>query len=107
MNCTDEEYPYMSFENTTTTVMADTVDCRVEKRAVCKPRTSNKCASITFTTCTEEPVASCEEKPVPCPHKEKLHKQWCLFDRDHQNHRHQDNELDDVFDLREVEEEGK
>ena len=50
---------------------------------------------------------------MPCPHKDKLHKQWCLFDQDHQNHHHQDhqdhqeNELDEIFDLRKVEEEGK
>ena len=53
MNCTDQEYPYMSFENTTIEVMADTMDCRVEKRVVCTPKTGSKCAKITFSTCTE------------------------------------------------------
>ena len=53
MNCTDQEYPYMSFENTTIEVMADTMDCRVEKRVVCTPKSGSKCANITFSTCTE------------------------------------------------------
>ena len=53
MNCTDKEYPYVSYENTTTEVMADTMDCRVEKRVVCTPKSGSKCANITFSTCTE------------------------------------------------------
>ena len=44
MNCTDQEYPYMSFEDATTEVMADTMDCRVEKRVASltnNPKQSN------------------------------------------------------------------
>ena len=79
MNCTDTEYPYLSYETTTATVMADTMDCKVEKRAVCKPRTVTKCSSIRFTTCSEAPVEECREETVPRPSKEKIHRQWCLY----------------------------
>ena len=51
MNCTDTKYPYLSYENTTNTLMADSLDCEVEKRAVCRPKPSIKCSSITYTTC--------------------------------------------------------
>merc|ERR1711988_207990 len=79
MNCTDNEYPYVSYENTTTEVMADTMDCEVLKRPVCRPRKMNKCSSITFQTCSEKPVETCKPKTVPCPSKDKIHRQWCLF----------------------------
>jgi len=77
MNCTDEDYSYLSFENTTTPVMTDTMDCQVEKRSVCTPRTVTKCSSITFTTCTEEPVTSCRSVNVPEPNKKVLLKRSC------------------------------
>jgi len=86
MNCTDSQYPYLSYENTTNTIMADSLDCEVEKRAVCRPKPSIKCSSITYTTCKEEPVPSCNPVTVPCPSKEKLHKQFCLFGKGETKH---------------------
>jgi len=81
MNCTPVSYPYLSYENITIPKMADTMDCEVKKRSVCKPKKTPKCAEITYTTCKEEPVQDCRPVSVPCPHKEKIHKQWCLFDQ--------------------------
>ena len=56
-------------------------------------------------------MTSCNDVPVPCPHKEKIHKQWCLFDQHHHDNHHQDQDplnTGDLLDLRtEVEEEGK
>merc|ERR1712038_2207630 len=68
-------------KNITVPKMADTMDCEVKKRSVCKPKKTPKCAEITYTTCKEEPVEDCRPVSVPCPHKEKIHKQWCLFDQ--------------------------
>ena len=79
MNCINTTYSYLSYEDTTIEVMADTMDCKVESRAVCKPKTSTKCSSITFQTCSEKPVETCKPEVVPCPSKEVIHKQWCLF----------------------------
>ena len=81
MNCTNETYPYTSFENTPTEVMVDTMKCEVLKRAVCEPVTEERCDSITYTTCSEEPVQECKPMTVPCPSKDKIHKQWCLFNQ--------------------------
>merc|ERR1712025_1330537 len=81
MNCINHTYDYLSYQDTTTTVMVNTMDCPVKKRVVCKPMESRKCASITYTTCTEKPVLDCEPVDVPCPSKEKIHKQWCLFNQ--------------------------
>jgi len=81
MNCIDDEYDYLSYQDTTTTLMVNTMECPVKTRVVCEPKLKSKCASITFTTCTEEPVEECHEKEVPCPSKEKIHKQWCLFNQ--------------------------
>ena len=53
MECITTPHSYLSYENVTRPVMADTMECRVEKRVVCKPRKENKCASITYTTCSE------------------------------------------------------
>merc|ERR1711936_1473967 len=82
MECITTPHSYLSYENVTRPVMADTMECRVEKRVVCKPRKENKCASITYTTCSEVPKVDCKPKEVPCPSKEKIHKQWCLYDQD-------------------------
>ena len=79
MNCINTTYSYLSYEDTTTEVMADTMDCKVLPRTVCKPRPVKKCDSITFTTCSKKPVEECHEEMVPCPSKEKIHRQWCLF----------------------------
>ena len=53
MECITTPHSYLSYENVTRPVMADTMECTVEKRVVCKPRKENKCASITYTTCSE------------------------------------------------------
>ena len=79
MNCINTTYSYLSYEDTTTEVMADTMDCKVLPRTVCKPRPVKKCDSITFTTCSKKPVEECHEEMVPSPSKEKIHRQWCLF----------------------------
>ena len=53
MVCEDIPVSYFDYENSTTPQMADTMDCQVEKKAVCEPITSKKCAEITFTRCEE------------------------------------------------------
>ena len=78
MNCINTTYSYLSYEDTTTEVMADTMDCKVLPRTVCKPRPVKKCDSITFTTCSKKPVEECHEEMVPSPSKEKIHRQYFL-----------------------------
>jgi len=81
MDCIPRDYPYLSYQNITMPVMADTMDCQVENRTICKPTEIEKCARINYMTCTEVPVTTCQPVSVPCPAKEKIHKQWCLFDQ--------------------------
>merc|ERR1711874_805057 len=38
MDCIPRDYPYLSYQNITEPVMADTMDCQVEKRTICKPK---------------------------------------------------------------------
>jgi len=110
MDCTDTSYDYLSYETTTTEVMANTMDCEVKERVVCEPTTSDKCAQISYTTCSEEPVEECHEVDVPCPNKEIIHRQWCLFGQGEQPGEQPSTggkaEDSDLFDLRDTEEEG-
>ena len=53
MVCEDTPVSYFDYENTTTPRMADTMDCTVDKRAVCEPVTTKKCAEVTYTRCEE------------------------------------------------------
>lgn len=53
MDCSNTPYMYPSFVNVTTSLMADTLDCRVERKAVCKPVKTRKCADITYTKCSQ------------------------------------------------------
>ena len=81
MACDSVPVNYFDYENTTSPRMADTIDCRVDKKVVCSPVTSTKCADITYTRCEEVPVTNCSTVSIPVPAQEKLHKQWCLFDQ--------------------------
>ena len=81
MACDSVPVNYFDYENTTSPRMADTLDCRVDKKVVCSPVTSTKCADITYTRCEEVPVTNCSTVSIPVPAQEKLHKQWCLFDQ--------------------------
>jgi hypothetical protein len=53
MVCLDDPVSYFDYENTTSLRMADTMDCTVDKRPVCEPVTSKKCAETTYTRCEE------------------------------------------------------
>ena len=53
MVCLDDPVSYFDYENTTSLRMADTMDCTVDKRPVCEPVTSQKCAETTYTRCEE------------------------------------------------------
>ena len=81
MNCTEESLPYMDYFNTTVDLMADTMNCTVDKRAVCEPETVEKCDDITFTQCTDVPQKNCINHEVLVPSQSKIHKQRCLFDQ--------------------------
>ena len=81
VNCTEEPHIYLDYFNTTVDLMADTMDCTVDKRAVCKPVTLQKCDDLTFTTCTDVPQTNCTNKEVIVPTQPKIHKKWCLFDQ--------------------------
>jgi len=81
MVCEDTPVSYFDYENTTTPRMADTMDCSIDKRVVCGPITSKKCAEVTYTRCEEAPVTDCSLVEIPVPFQPKLHKQWCLFDQ--------------------------
>jgi len=80
MVCEDTPVSYFDYVNTTTPTMADTMDCTVDKKAVCHPVTAKKCAEVTYTRCQEIGVTSCSVVSIPVPSQIKLHKQWCLFD---------------------------
>ena len=53
MRCKDVNHTYPGFINTSTTIMVDTMDCMVEKRAVCQPVQSRKCSTANFTKCSQ------------------------------------------------------
>ena len=53
MVCEDTPVSYFDYENTTTPRMADTMDCTVDKKVVCEPVTTKKCAEVTYTRCEE------------------------------------------------------
>ena len=53
MTCHDVDHMYPAFINTTTPIMVDTMDCQVEKRAVCQPVVSRKCSTVNFTKCSQ------------------------------------------------------
>ena len=53
MVCDSVPVNYFDYENTTNPRMADSLDCTVDKRVVCSPVTSSKCADITYTKCEE------------------------------------------------------
>ena len=53
MDCLDEPVTYFDYENTTMERMADRMDCTVDKRPVCEPVTTKKCAETTYTRCEE------------------------------------------------------
>ena len=53
MTCNDVNYMYPGFINITSTVKVDTMDCKVEKRAVCKPVENRKCSKVKFTKCNQ------------------------------------------------------
>ena len=53
MACDSVPVNYFDYENTTSPRMADTLDCTVDKKVVCNPVTSSKCADITYTKCEE------------------------------------------------------
>merc|ERR1711953_83812 len=81
MVCDSVPVNYFDYENTTSPRMADSLDCTVDKRVVCNPVTSSKCAEITYTKCEEIPITTCSVVSIPVPSQEKLRKQWCLFDQ--------------------------
>ena len=58
MDCIPRDYPYLSYQNITEPVMADTMDCQVEKRTICKPTEIEKCARINYMTCSEVSITS-------------------------------------------------
>ena len=53
MSCDTIPVNYFDYENTTSPRMADTLDCLVDRKVVCTPVTSEKCADITYTKCEE------------------------------------------------------
>ena len=53
MLCDSVPVNYFDYENVTNPKMADTLDCLVDKKVVCTPVVSNKCADITYTKCEE------------------------------------------------------
>jgi len=81
MVCQDTPVSYFDYENTTSPHMADTMDCTIDKKAVCEPVTSKKCAEVTYTRCEETGRTTCSVVTIPVPSQPKLHKQWCLFDQ--------------------------
>jgi len=81
MDCTDRDFMYPGFENITTKVMVDTMDCTVERKAVCSPAVSRKCEFITYSKCRQVPTVECFPAKEVVPYQEEIHKQWCLLDQ--------------------------
>merc|ERR1719219_3059994 len=88
MNCTPEEFTFITFQNQSSSVVTEERICRVETRAVCENVSSSECGVINVTSCSQRPVTQCSEVLVPVPAKDKIHQQWCLFDSEHQSHHH-------------------
>jgi len=82
MNCLEFPVTYFDYENITSPVMADQMDCQVEKVPVCRPITTTKCDDVTYTKCEEVPDQVCSSVEIPVPAQQQLHKQWCLFDQE-------------------------
>ena len=53
MICESIPVSYFDYENTTSPRMADILDCLVDKKVVCSPVTSTKCADVTYNKCEE------------------------------------------------------
>ena len=53
MSCESVPVSFFDYENTTSPRMADILDCLVDKKVVCNPVTSTKCADVTYTKCEE------------------------------------------------------
>jgi len=81
MNCTPELFTYLSFENKTDSFVTDLETCTVETRSVCSRVNRTDCGITNVRNCKESPVTKCSVVEVPVPAKDKIHKQWCLFDQ--------------------------
>ena len=53
MSCDSVPVSYFDYENVTSPRMADILDCAVDKKVVCNPVTSTKCADVTYQRCEE------------------------------------------------------
>ena len=53
MNCTDQTYTYLTFQNQTTTLKTEEEKCKVEKRTVCERVTRKSCSMIDLKNCSE------------------------------------------------------
>lgn len=96
MNCTQELFTYLTFKNHTTDVETDEETCTVETRAVCERVQRTACGIINVRNCSQTPVTRCSEVLVPVPAKDKIHKQWCLFDQASPKLSNKDNKNDEA-----------
>ena len=53
MNCTDQAFTYLTFQNQTNIVKTEEERCTVEKRTVCERVNRKACSMINFKNCTE------------------------------------------------------
>ena len=53
MNCNQEVFPYLTFQNQTRSVETEVEICLVEPRAVCESVNRTDCAQITVRNCSQ------------------------------------------------------
>ena len=53
MNCSQEVFPYLTFQNQSRTVDTKVETCLVEPKAVCESRKRTDCAQITVRNCSQ------------------------------------------------------
>jgi len=80
--CQPENFTFLTFENQTEKVRLLVTECTVEPKAVCNTESNGeKCAYLQYEDCVEKPVTKCDPVPIPIPTKDRIHKQWCLYDK--------------------------
>ena len=86
MNCVEVPYPYVELVNVTLEATVSVSDCTTTAVQACSAAKVNKCTKLTYQRCAEVPDLSCAEARIPVPAQQQVHKQWCLFDQDNNDH---------------------
>merc|ERR1712121_364171 len=91
--------PYQDCVEDLDSRMTTSMLCQVKHTTSCKPKITEKCASITYRECQEKPnpQPACKPVTVQIPYQDKVHKKKCLLaddgshpheETDHHHHHH-------------------